>query len=73
MDNTKTTQPQTEDYNTEPVTFCNKCLSLNIRIVEDADYCDDCGNTHMAEASIAGWQHLYGNRYGEDKIVKPKK
>jgi len=46
---------------------------LNIRIIEDADYCDDCGNTHMAEATIQGWQHLYGNRYGEDKVIKLKK
>lgn len=35
-------------YNSEPVHYCPRCLSLRImRIIgiDDLDYCDDCGCT----------------------------
>lgn len=56
-------------YNEEPVVYCPQCLSLKIREVAGTDYCDDCGNTEMKEASIFEWENMYEAKYGE-KYVK---
>ena len=55
------------DYNKEPVLYCKHCLSLNIRnvpMIEDSDYCDDCGATDIGKCSIEEWESLYVERYG---------
>lgn len=59
-----------QKYNDEPVTYCSHCLSLNIKIMEDTDYCDDCGSTETAVTHIDVWTMLYENKYGEGKIFK---
>lgn len=54
-------------YNDIPVMYCKKCLSLNIRHVRSIDgseYCDECGNTDLAEAHITEWEKLYEAKYG---------
>lgn len=65
MKNSKEDNPL--DYNDEPVLYCKHCLSLKIRnipIMEDSDYCDDCGSTDIEKASIEEWEILYNNKYG---------
>lgn len=62
---------QENEYNQEPVFFCKKCLSLKIRDVEyleDSEYCDECGSTEVAQASIEEWDKLYSARYGHHYI-----
>lgn len=66
MDNLSKEQ-QPNDYNAEPVFYCKHCLSLKIRNVpkiEDSDYCEDCGATDIATASIEEWERLYVNKHG---------
>ena len=39
-----------DEYNSIPVLYCKRCLSIkvmNISIIEDLDYCDDCGSTDI--------------------------
>lgn len=67
MQNTKK-----EDYNKEPVVFCSRCLSLNIKRIGANDFCDDCGSTHMDEANISIWQKMYAEIYGEENVIKEK-
>lgn len=56
-----------EEYNQIPVFYCRKCLSLKIRDVEHIDnseYCDNCGSTDIAQASVDEWEAMYVARYG---------
>ena len=59
-----------QKYNNDPVTYCKHCLSLGIKIMEDTDYCKDCGSTEMAVTHIDVWTLLYENRYGDGKVIK---
>lgn len=62
-----------EDYNNEPVFYCNSCLSLKIKTVAsglDLDYCDECGSTDIEETHIETWKNLYRERYGFDYLTK---
>lgn len=64
-------EKQAKDYNTEPVLYCKHCLSLKIRnipIIEDSDYCDECGSTDIGECLIDEWENLYKNRYGHSYL-----
>ena len=61
------TENQPNDYNKIPVLYCKQCLSLKIRnisIIEDSEYCDECGSTNIGKCSIEEWEMLYKNRYG---------
>ena len=56
-----------EEYNQEPVFYCKKCLSLkvlNIELIEDSEYCDECGSTDIGTATIEEWDAMYVRRYG---------
>lgn len=56
-----------EEYNNEPVLYCAKCLSLRVMGVkgmQDSDYCDACGSTHIEQCHIEEWEELYKKRYG---------
>lgn len=58
-------------YNSEPVHYCPRCLSLRImRIIgiDDLDYCDDCGCTQTEQSSIEEWQKKYREKYGFDYL-----
>ena len=37
---------RTSKYNDEDVFYCSHCLSLNIRYIDDIDYCEDCKNKY---------------------------
>lgn len=60
------------DYNSEPVSFCSKCYSLNIQYVEDidADCCMECGCSDISTDSIERWEALYKNRYGHSYVER---
>lgn len=51
-----------EEYDKIPVHYCEKCLSLNIKVLNDKrihtiiDYCVDCGNTDIGKCSIHEWE-----------------
>lgn len=55
-----------DEYNSIPVFYCNKCLSLKIRDagLPDLLYCDECGSADILTAHINEWESLYKNRYG---------
>ena len=57
-------------YNDEPVHYCTQCLSLNIKIMGDTNYCDDCGGTDTSQAHIEDWQELYSIIHGQNKTIK---
>ena len=55
------------EYNSEPVHYCSRCLSLKIMSVigvEGLDYCDDCGSTQIQQSSIEDWEKKYEGKYG---------
>lgn len=61
----------TEEYNSIPVLYCKKCLSLkvmNLVGIEDFDYCDECGATDIGETDIETWRKLHKERYGFDYL-----
>lgn len=60
------------DYDSEPVVYCAKCYSLNIKHEDsiDTDCCMDCGCSDMKEADIEYWEKLYKERYGRRFAVK---
>lgn len=60
-------------YDEEPVYYCKRCLSLNIRqmpYVKDQDYCGECGTTDIATTSIEEWKEMYKKKYGHEFIIK---
>jgi len=63
-----------ESYDDDPVYYCKRCLSLNIRdipLVEDQMYCGECGTVDVGVApTIHEWKKLYKEKYGHDYIEK---
>ena len=58
---------QPDDYNQDTVLYCKRCLSLrimNVPMMDDSDYCDECSSTDIGECSIEEWETLYRERYG---------
>ena len=58
-----------QDYNNEPVYYCNSCFSLNIKEVHVKgliiDLCQECGNVgDIKQASLEQWNKLYVDTYG---------
>jgi hypothetical protein len=65
-------------YNSIPVVYCKHCLSLNIKsfmsnvnhyseeegIIDEYDYCDNCGATNLDTCNIDEYKELYKNKYG---------
>lgn len=61
------------DYDDEPVYYCKRCLSLNIREIPMMDNqfcCGDCGTVDMGTTSIEEWKILYKKKYGRDFVEK---
>jgi hypothetical protein len=70
MDHSK---EENQKYNDEPVFYCKNCLSLRIRfipVMQDSDYCDECGCTDIKEAKVEDWEKLYIEKYGHKYIEK---
>lgn len=62
-----------DNYDDEPVYYCKRCLSLNIKempFFKDASYCAECTNTDIGIASIDEWKELYRKKYGHDFVEK---
>lgn len=63
-----------ENYNDEPIEYCNSCLSLKLMesIPENNQtsicYCAKCGNTEIEKAHITVWEKLYEQRYKESHL-----
>lgn len=75
---TMSQQEKINEYDSEPIIFCARCLSLKIKHEDaiDADYCADCGCSNVREASFSEWEDLYEKKYGHKYVVKgndPKK
>lgn len=63
-----------KEYNEEPVLYCERCLSLRIRNINDEiDFCDNCGSADILETDIGTWEKLYFEKYGHYYIDKDKK
>jgi hypothetical protein len=63
-------------YDDDPVYYCKRCLSLNIRqmpIMESMDYCDDCGCVDIGQTDIDHWNEMYRAKYGHDYIIKKER
>lgn len=72
-----TKKTKIEEYDSEPVTFCSRCYSLNIKYDDslDLDCCGECGCTDFKTAPITEWEELFKNRFGhkfveEDKVLR---
>ena len=63
----QTTKISKEEYNAEPVHYCEKCYSLKIMAFGDNDYCDKCGSTIIGVTDINSWEKLY-----KEKVLKYK-
>ena len=64
-----------EEYNNEPVYYCMKCLSLNIRHIQhmtESEYCDNCGSADIGQTNINTWEELYKTKYGHYFLEKEK-
>ncbi len=62
-----------DEYDSEPVYFCKRCLSLNIQklpAMPKQYYCAECGNVELESADIETWKNLYKARYGKDYVKK---
>ena len=60
-----------EDYNNEPVFYCNHCLSLKIlSLNSNIDFCDECGSTEVNTTDISTWEEMYENKYKKSYINK---
>lgn len=57
-------------YDNEPVYFCRHCLSLDIRAMDDYDYCNHCGSMSVDKTDLERWEELYQLRYGKKLISK---
>lgn len=54
------------EYNKEPVYYCKRCLSLNIRVNDNnEEFCEDCASTNVVEGNIFEWESLYKQMYGK--------
>lgn len=65
-------QEKLNDYDSEPILFCARCLSLKVKHEDtiDADYCGDCGCSNIKEASFTEWESLYEKKYGHKYCEK---
>lgn len=53
------------------VVYCEHCLSLKIRILNDeVDYCDECGSTDIKVGEFDKWEEEYKAKYGKYYIDK---
>lgn len=71
--NKKYEETDKSSYDDDPVYYCKRCLSLNIRsmpFVDGKDYCDDCGAVDIECTDIESWKKMYRERYGHDYIIK---
>lgn len=69
-------QQNRDPYDEEPVYYCKRCLSLNIRQligVAGMDYCEDCGAVDIGTADIEEWEELYKQKYGIPFLQKEEK
>lgn len=66
-------QNKKEQYNEEPVHYCDNCLSLKIKTLgAEIDYCADCGNTDILEDTIEVWEDLYETKYNKKHLTDEK-
>lgn len=56
---------ETVDYNSEPVYYCENCMSLNIKDMGFMDCCADCGETSIGTASLEEYDKIYYKRFGK--------
>ena len=65
-------QDRNNDYDSEPVVYCAKCLSLKIEHEDtlDIDCCGNCGSTDVIESSFNVWERRYEAKYGKKFAVK---
>lgn len=60
----------TEEYNNEPVFYCEHCLSLLVQTVGNIDYCGQCSSTDIKTTNIEDWEHKFEAKYGKKHIEK---
>lgn len=61
------------EYNKEPIYYCKNCLSLRVRnipLIEQSDYCDECGSTNIEQSTIEEWEEIYKNKFGHKYLDK---
>lgn len=57
-------------YNEEPVHYCKKCLSLNVKKIDNIDFCDECGSVEIEQLNIFDWEKEYVDKYGNKFLIK---
>jgi hypothetical protein len=62
-----------DSYDDDPVFYCKRCLSLNIRpmpVVDNQDYCADCSSADVGQTDIETWKKMYEEKYGHPYVQK---
>lgn len=64
---------QETEYDSEPVTYCSKCYSLNIKYEDSIgmECCGECGCTDFQTSSYEEWEQKFKERYGH-KFIEEK-
>lgn len=63
-----------ENYNDEPIEYCNSCLSLKLMESTSENnqtsicYCAKCGSVETEKAHITVWEKLYEEKYKESHL-----
>ena len=53
------------EYNDDPVHYCKRCLSLNIRVDDNGEeFCENCTSTNIARTNVFKWEKMYKQMYG---------
>lgn len=61
-----------DDMDSEPVEYCEKCLSLSIIEEDGIVFCDKCGSMDIASTNIRYWERMYERRYHKKFIERHK-
>lgn len=58
------------DYNSEPVFYCEHCLSLLVMCDAPIDYCANCSSTEIASCTMEEYDEMYLKRFGTKYFYK---
>ena len=63
-----------EDYNKEPIHFCEECLSPAIEWsdIDELYQCNDCGSIVQVTSSLEVWEDKFASVYGKSYLCISK-
>lgn len=67
---------KSKSYNDIPVYYCRRCLSLKIKpipLLNNKDYCVECGSADVGQCSIEEWDQMYKKEYKKSFLRRNKR